>query len=268
MGQTMNVKLMYGDELLIAYLDLCGTKFVYSKFELSQQIERIILAVSKVLDNIENTFTKDKEFLYVHMYADSIVIAERPKSKIDKCADRLLKLMLDIQYQMLLDSELLQTQKITDSSEQRPLYMPILSRALIKRGKYYGLITAFESQIDNHFFNFSLVGGSSIIEMDEILEGLPMGVYIDDSTIGELTINQDRLLDVNVNGLKFVKPLPDFDYLREIFSSSNIYYYGPENIDDWVKQLIKSTDNNIDFKSKLIPWVDAVQGRRSIICKR
>lgn len=94
MGQPLNIKFMYGDELLIAYLDLCGTKFVYSKFELSQQIERISLVIREVLDNFENAFTKDKEFLYVHMYADSIVITERPNSNIDKCADRLIKLML------------------------------------------------------------------------------------------------------------------------------------------------------------------------------
>ena len=268
MGQTINAKYIFGDELLISYLDLCGTKSAYYKLHFEQQIERISQIIIKVLENIENTFNEDKQFLYVHMYADSVVIAERPTSKIKDCADKLLKLMLDIQYQILIKSELLQAQKVTESSEQRPLYMPTLSRALIKRGKYYGIITAFETKIDNYFSNFSLVGGSAIVEMDEILEGLPMGVYIDDSIIGELTINQDRLLNVNINGLKFVKPLPDFDYLRKIFSSSNIYYYGPENIDDWVKRLIESTDNNIDFKSKLIPWIDAIQGRRSIIAKR
>lgn len=146
--------------------------------------------------------------------------------------------------------------------------MPILSRALIKRGKYYGLVTAFETQIDNLFTNFSLVGGSAIVEMDAILQGLPMGVYIHDSIVGELTINTDRLLDVNLDGFKFVKQEPHFDSLREMFSSSNINLSGPENFDDWIKQLIESTDNNINFKSMLIPWVDAVQGRRSIIAKR
>ena len=172
--------------------------------------------------------------------------------------------MLDIQYQILIGSDSLQTQKAPDSSDERPLFMPTLSRALIKRGKYYGLIATFETNIENNFSNFSLVGGPAIVEMDEMLEGLPMGVYIDNSIVGELTITQDRLLDVNANGLKFVKPLPDFDSSRSIFSSDIEH----ESIDDWVRRLIESADNNIDFKSKLIPWVDAIQGRRSIIAKR
>ena len=259
MGQTLNAKYIYGDELLISYLDLCGTKFVYSKFGLDEQIERIGLVINKVLENIENTLGENKEFVYVHMYADSVVVAERPESTIKKCADVFLKLMLDIQYQILIGSESLQTQKAPDSSDELSLFMPTLSRALIKRGRYYGLITAFETNIENNFSNFSLVGGPAIVEMNEMLEGLPMGVYIDNSIVGELTLTQDRLLDVNVNGLKFVKPPPDFDSLRSQFSS---------DIDDWVKQLIELADNNIDFKSKLIPWVDAVQGRRSMIAKR
>jgi len=266
MAQPLNIKHMSGDNLLIAYLDLCGTKFVYSKFDLSQQIERMRIVIIEVLENIENKFTKDKEFLYVHMYADSIVIAQRPNSKIDPL--RLINLMLDIQYQLLLKSELLQIRRKTKSSKQRPLYMPILSRALIKKGKYYGLIAAFEEQIKNLFTNFSLVGGEAIVKMDEILKGLPMGVYIDDSVIGELTINHERFVDVNATGLKFVKPLPDFDFLRSMYSSYNINHLDSENFDDWIKQLNELTDNDIDFKSKLNPWADAVQGRRSIIGRR
>jgi hypothetical protein len=102
MGQTINAKYIYGDKLLISYLDLCGTKSAYCKLHFEQQIERISQIIIKVLENIENTFNEDKQFLYVHMYADSVVIAERPESKIKDCADKLLKLMLDIQYQILI----------------------------------------------------------------------------------------------------------------------------------------------------------------------
>jgi len=146
--------------------------------------------------------------------------------------------------------------------------MPILSRALIRRGSYYGLVTSSETHIDNLFTNFSLVGGSAIVEMDNILRGLPMGVYIDNSIIDELTIDSDRHVDVSDKQLKFVKPVHDFDSLRQIFAPYNINYRGPESLDGWISQLIDSTGDNTEFKNMLIPWLDAVQGRRSIMSKR
>ena len=71
----INAKYVYGEDLLIAYLDLCGTKYVYDNFELDQQIERITLVISKVLEGIDNNFGERKDSLYVHMYADSFVIS-------------------------------------------------------------------------------------------------------------------------------------------------------------------------------------------------
>lgn len=258
----MNAKYVYGGDLLIAYLDLCGTKYVYDNFDLDQQVERITRVISKVLDGIDNSFGERKNSLYVHMYADSVVIAEKKRDSIENCADKFIELMLKLQYEILMDSESLAHSVESNTDVIEPPFMPILSRSLIRRGEYYGILTSeFQNNMDNVFSNFSLVGGASIFKMDRNLKGLPMGTYIDNSILSELHIEKDRLVDVRGNEIKFVKQPPKFDSLRSIFS-------GSKDIDTWCMRLIESTGNSEDFKSKLIPWLDAVQGRRDFIARR
>ena len=92
-----------GENLLLAYLDLTGTKYFYENSELDEQIERISQVVGAVHAEIDNTFDEDKTNLFVHMYADSLVIAE--KNPIERCAQKLVDLMLKVQRQVLVDSQ-------------------------------------------------------------------------------------------------------------------------------------------------------------------
>jgi len=263
----MNAKYVRGEDILITYLDLCGTKYVYDNFELDQQIERITLVISKVLEGIDNNFGERKNSLYVHMYADSVVIAEKERDSIKNCVDMFIELMLKLQYEILMASESLAHSIKANTYVIEPPFMPILSRSLIKRGKYYGIITnELQNKMDNLFSNFSLVGGASIVEMDSDLKGLPMGTYIENSILSELHIGKDRLIDVGGNQIKFVRPLRDFDSLRSIFSTD--IKNRPEDIDTWCRRLIEGAENNDEFKGKLIPWLDAVQGRRDFIARR
>lgn len=170
--------------------------------------------------------------------------------------------MLKVQYQVLLDSQFIKV-KAQDSGGDK--LMPTLSRALVKRGPYYGMICGeMQQSIDNIFSNFSLVGGSAIVEMDKALEGLPMGTYIDASLITEAGIEQERLIGItNESGLKFVKPKEHFDFCRGTFPMG-----GPADIKEWVEQLIKSSGNDEHFRAKIIPWVDAVSGACQTISRK
>jgi hypothetical protein len=265
MEKPLSAKKICGEDLLIAHLDLCGTKDFYSKFELEQQIERIEQVVSIVYSEIKEVFNDSKQSLYVHMYGDSFVIVEKQEGAIEDCARKFLGLMFKVQHQILNDSESLGNKEVVGSDQH--LYMPTLSRALIKRGQYYGMIFhEFQTSIEDVFSNFSLAGGSAIVEMDKTLKGLPMGVYIDESIINESQIQQDRLIAVNGSPLRFVKPPDGFDFLRSVFSSD--IEARPEATEKWVERLVESTKGNEDFKSKLIPWIDAIQGRRLLIGKR
>lgn len=249
------------ENFLLAYLDLTGTKHFYENSELSEQIERISKVVSAVRAEIDNTFGEDKISLFVHMYADSLVIAQ--KNLIEGCARKLVELMLKVQYEVLINSNSIKL-KVQDSEEQK--FMPTLSRALVKRGPYYGMICSEKQQsIDNIFSNFSLIGGLAIIEMDKALEGLPMGTYIDASLITEAEIAQERLIDIiDESGSKLVKPRDGFYFLRSTFPPIQ---NGPAEIKAWVEQLIKLSGNDEHFRNKITPWVDAVKGACQSICR-
>ena len=263
----LNCRHVSDENFLLAYLDLTGTKHFYENSELDEQIERIAKVVCTVYGEIDSTFDGDKTNLFVHMYADSLVIAE--KNPIERCAQKLVNLMLKVQRQVLLDSL---SNKFKAKASEKPKFMPTLSRALVKRGPYYGMICGERQQsIDNIFSNFSLVGGSAIIGMDKALKGLPMGTYIEASLITEAGIEQERLIDVtNKNGsrfdvLSFVKPGERFDFIRSTLSPA---HNSPADIKAWVEQMIERSGNDEHFRRKITPWVDAVRGSRQSICRR
>jgi hypothetical protein len=211
----LNCRHVSDENVLLAYLDLTGTKHFYENSELPEQINRISQVVGAIHAEIDNTFEEDKTNLFVHMYADSLVIAQ--KNLIEGCARKLVELMLKVQYQVLMDSQLNKV-KAKDSEESK--LMPTLSRALVKRGPHYGMICSeMQQSIDDIFSNFSLVGGSAINAMNKALEGLPMGTYIDAFLITETEIAQERLIDItDERGSKFVKPRDRFDFLRSTLS--------------------------------------------------
>jgi hypothetical protein len=171
--------------------------------------------------------------------------------------------MLKVQRQVLVDS---QSNKIKAKASEENKMMPTLSRALVKRGPYYGMICSeMEQSIDKVFSNFSLIGSSAIVEMDKALKGLPMGTYIDASLITEAGIEEERLIDItDGSGSKFVKPRDGFDFLRSTFSPVQ---NGPADIKDWVEQLIRSSGNDEHFRNKITPWIDAVRGACQSICR-
>lgn len=259
---SLSCKYVSGKNILLAYLDLTGTKCFYESSELAEQIERISQFVGVVRAGIENAFGKDKANLFVHMYADTLVIAQK-NELIENCAEKFVELMLKVQYKVLMNGEL---NKVRAETSEGYKLMPTLSRALVKRGPYYGMICSeIQQSIDDVSPNFSLVGGSAIVEMDKALKGLPMGTYIDASLITETGVAKERLIDVtNERGLKFVKPPKDFDFLRSTVAPNQ---NAPADIKDWVDQLIRSSGNDEHFRNKITPWVDAVRGARPSICR-
>lgn len=237
-----------GEDVLIAYLDLLGTKEFYRNISLDQQIEGAGYLIHVLAEELANGFEKQEreQCLYFHMYADSIVLAEKRRGIIADCARKLIERILNIQYRLL----------------QRD--MPRLSRALVKRGRYYGMIVSEPQISETHrFANFSLVGGAAIIDMDEDLCGLPMGTYIDGSVIEEAGIGSQRLVEVtDGSGLQWVRPREDFDYLDKLFGGQL------KDRDDWVRELIKASGNKAEFTRKIVPWIEALQGRRKSIARR
>jgi hypothetical protein len=221
-------------DILIGFLDLCGTKAVYRKLSLKNQVSRITKVVSKVSVELSNAFGKNQESLYVHMFADSVVIAERSTKDSGVSLNKLLYYFLRVQFDLLLQ----------DRSQ------PILCRCMVRKGKYYGIC------FDQSPINFSLVGGPTIIEMDKELEGLPAGVYIDHSLAPEFA-DQKRLIAVEGDRLKFVNPPEDFLSFHFLFSDH-------DNVDQWVEEMIEASQDE-NFTRKIKPWADTVAGRSKLI---
>lgn len=243
MENALAAKQIASNDALIGYLDLCGTKAVYRTLNLKEQLERIIVAVSNAWTELSNTFGTGQESLYVHMFADSLVIAQRHKSDPKDCLNKLVEYFVSVQFQMLRDS---QTHKI-----------PILSRCIVKAGSYYGvLFEQLGSKLDDIFLNLSLVGGPTIVEMDEMLEGLPVGVYIDQSLASQYRY-PSRFVPVEGEQLIFVKPPEDFISFERLF--------GGCEFDQWIKEMIDRTNDDQEFKNKLQPWADAIQDRSASI---
>ena len=243
MEHALSAKHIASDDVLIGYLDLCGTKVAYSSLTLEEQVERVILAVSNAWTELSNEFGTGQQSLYVHMFADSLVVAQRDKKAPTDCLNKLVEYFLSVQFKILQES---QSYKI-----------PILSRCMVKKGRYYGLL--FEqagSKLDDIVLNFSLVGGPTVVEMDELLKGLPVGVYIDQSLVSQYS-DPGRLVPVEGEPMVFVKPPEFYISLERLF--------GNQDFDTWIDKMIDCSNGDVDFRNKLKPWADAIQNRLTSI---
>lgn len=239
MENALSAKHIASDNVLVGYLDLCGTKVVYATLELEEQVERVSLAISSAWTELSNVFGTAQQSLYVHMFADSLVVAQRNNKDPSDCLNKLVEYFLSVQFKMLQES---QSGKI-----------PILSRCMVKKGRYYGLL--FEqvgSKLDDINLNFSLVGGPTIVEMDDSLEGLPVGVYIDQALASQYS-DPSRLVPVEGEPMVFVKPPESFISFERLF--------GNHDFDTWIDGMIDRSSSDQEFKNKLKPWADAIQNK-------
>jgi hypothetical protein len=243
MNNTLKARTISSDNVLLGYLDLCGTKAVYETLELNEQVNRIIHAVSTAWTELSNAFGKDQQSLYVHMFADSLVIAQRKQSEPDNCINKLVDYLISVQFQMLRHSQ--------------SFKIPLLSRSVVKRGRYFGILFDHAgSNLDETFLNLSLVGGPSVVEMDKLLKGLPVGVYIEQSLASQYA-DRSRLISVEGEQLSFVKP-PDAFISFERF-------FGNHDFDTWIDNMIDRSNGDQEFKNKIKPWADVIQNRATSI---
>jgi hypothetical protein len=234
----MDAKYIAEEEVLIGFLDLCGTTAMYDSLDLKKQVDRITHVVGDVWSELSNTFGEGQNSLYVHMFADSVVIAQRSRKDPDDCLNKLVRYLLTLQFQILRYTP------------------PALCRSMVRKGKYYGILFNHETKIDDLLMNFSLVGGPTIVEMDKELKGLPAGVYIDRSLAPEYK-DSSKLVQVEADRLDFVKPPENFLSFEEIFEN--------HDLDQWVEELIEASKRNEHFISKIKPWAEAVAGRSALI---
>lgn len=264
----INLRRHTNDNALLAYVDLCGTKNFYKQNieSIKEQADWLFKALLETFsEEFYDEFSKElpKNF-YVNIYADSIIICERIST--EKIIERLVKFLLSFQYRLF----------------------PIPSRALVSRKPFFSwhMEAAEDSSIlAAKFTSISLCGGKGIISSDEMLRGLPVGVYMSKNLIDKLDKGQQkRMLKVKNEDLYFVKQNIDTDSLFSNLDSEDLdecWHMQGSELESclwekmearWKKTLIDDQSGNYaddkDIKDKWEPWILAHAGKISEIKKQ
>jgi hypothetical protein len=186
----------------LAYIDLCGTKNLYkSDKPINDQAE--IMAEKFLLPffiKFTDVFPQSdaKSLFNVYIYGDSIMMCQRYRSK--GVMATLIEFLLSYQCDLLQKSP------------------PLLSRAMIGRYPFFYLNVPPEScktTFAPEHLHISLCGGKGLVEMDELLQGLPTGVYASSDLRDELDqAIKDRLLPVHCRNLNFIKQANVHPYIK------------------------------------------------------
>ena len=184
---------IYEKSANLAYFDLCGIKSLYKNRRIPNETKSIKIFKSLLIDfddEFTNYFKKEtKDCFNINIYADSIIICQRPQARINNFFERMVDFFL--LYQFLLFQN------------------RIISRALLDRDSFFYFHVKSappDSILSSQMTNISLCGGKGLAVMDEILKGLPLGVYVSKNIIKELSANQRRrILKVQCSHLFFIR---------------------------------------------------------------
>lgn len=245
---------IYEKNANLAYFDLCGVKSYYKNRFIPNEKKAMKIFFRSLLNDFENTFSKVfeageiKDCFNVNIYADSIMICQRPQSQINNYFERMLDFLLSYQF-LLLHQE------------------RIISRALLGRDSffYFNVRSAPSSSIlSAQTTKISLCGGRGLVSMDGMLKGLPMGVYVTKQIVKELNIDQrSRKLNVPRSGLSFIRQEAQLTrsllcrFLPyEMLENNDFKLATKKNIECSLK---KSGFKDKEIK-KLVPWFSANLG--------
>ena len=178
MGRTVEFTLHeFENEAIVAFIDLLGTrKFYKSQLPTSEQAMEIYRTLVGEFDiKFSEHFPQNefKEKFNIHIFGDSIVIS--PRMKIADIVRRLVDFLLEYQASLLLNFK-------------------TKSMAIVTMNSFFSLKinrASKESILDSPYTNISMCGGMGVI-VDEIIKGLPVGVYITKRILDDLGSEQKK----------------------------------------------------------------------------
>lgn len=258
------IKGVYEKNATLAYFDLCGIKSFYKNIRISSEAKAMHIFKSLLID-FDNEFSEyfkagPKDCFNINIYADSIIICQRPQTKINSYLEKMVTFLLS--YQLLL------------------FQRKIISRVLLDKNSFFYFHVKSappDSIFSSQATNISLCGGRGLAVADEILNGLPLGVYVTKKVINELADNQRRKkLKVQGGDLFFIRQKkqialdmlihhlrePDLDnLLKKIKTEKTTFNPTEKNIEGLLK---KSGFKDEEIK-KTVPWFLANLGNRKTI---
>lgn len=265
MGKPFELTIgTFEDNATLAYLDLCGIRSFYKKSVSTKAQARIIYTAlleifsEKYFDVFKD---RDKDLFNINIYADSIMICQRLKE--ERSVERLIEFLLS--YQLALIQKNLPT----------PENKRILSRALVVRDSFFYLnvkSATSNSILNSEHTHISLCGGRGLVSVDEMLKGLPAGVYVSKNLVGELSNEQQRRrLKVKDDKYFFIKQDEQItiDLLFSILNDKTINELILEEItnltEGYIERILKKSGYENEAVKKLVPWFSANLGKRAII---
>jgi hypothetical protein len=254
----MNLTVYTNDEALLAYIDLLGTTDLYKSKEVPlKNVTEVLYSslLEKFFEDFQNTFkaSEIRDHFHVNIYSDSIMICQRKKTI--NVVDRLTEVLLRFQANLLFN--LGNSVRLRDSDYD----IPVPSRILMGRGRYFSMaLKAYRNRsiLGSKFTSVSLCGGHGMVDADNKLKGLPIGLYAHKDILRQSTIQRARKIKAPDN-LFFIKQDPDYiDFL--------LMFPERASLRDLVKEVLdRSLIRGKEAKSKLEQWVSAHEGNLHFI---
>jgi hypothetical protein len=249
-------KRVFENDAVVVFIDLLGTRAFYDTGLTEHQAQSTLW---KLLSKFGNSFSKHfgpneiEQNFDVSIFADSIVVSQRKGNST--IVERMVNFLLDYQADLL--------------------QMGVLSRATIVRDSFFSLKISGASKasiLGSEYTTISLCGGRGIRLAHDSQEGLPLGVYVSERIVNDLTVEQQKRAIPIKDDRKwfFIKQKHDLlafmDFLSE--KTFRLLNKNPDASTTAIRRALKTSHPEKEALKKLMPWVLVHLGRQNEIHRR
>lgn len=246
-------KRVFENEAVIVFIDLLGTRAFYDTGLTEQQAQKTLWTLLGQFDISFSKYFRQDEIeknFDVSIFADSIVVSQRKGKFTD--TERLLDFSLGYQADLLLKG--------------------VLSRATVVKDSFFSFKISDTSNLSilgSRYTTTSLCGGRGIKFAHDSQEGLPLGVYVSERNMNDLTTDQrSRAVPVKDDGkLFFIKQ--NHDVLAFLSSLSErtfrLLINNPDANTIAIRRSLKTSHPEKEALKKLLPWILVHLGRQNEI---
>ena len=180
-----------------------------------------------------------------------------PRIKIHDVVRQLVDFLLEYQASLLLNFE-------------------TPSRAIVTKNSFFSLKinhASKESTLDSPYTNISICGGGGIKFVDEIIKGLPIGVYITKRIKNGLSQEQEkRVIPVRQEveeDLFFIKQEKEIDFALRLLprKTINILSSNPNASRKSIVNTLKASCSNKEILNKVLPLILVHLGKENEIIR-
>lgn len=255
-------KRVFENEAVIVFIDLLGTRDLSDTVPTEQLAQTMLWTLLRRFDIcFSNHFRQDEieQNFDVSIFADSIVVSQiKGNSDIVK---RLVDFSLGYQADLLLN-----------------LNQGVLSRATIVRDTFFSFKMTGASKasiLGSQYTTISLCGGRGIRRADNSQKGLPLGVYVSEPIMNDLSDEQRKRAvplkdEKGDRKLFFIKQKHDvLNFLLSLSEKTcRLLLKNPDASTTAIRRSLKTSHPKKEALKKLLPWILVHLGRQNEIHRR